>query len=230
MYCVEELHGACPNWGFLGYSGFGGGFAEYCCIDAREVLPIPDSMGLDVGALVEPLAVAWHAIKRSSVKPSDAVLVMGAGPIGIAVILGLQAQGVTNIAVSEISELRSEHARNNGVRHVFNPQKDDIRQRTLDISPDGCGVAVVYECTGVQAAMEAAIQSVRGGGTIVNIGIFEKPLTLDWNLLNRKSLNYLGSNIYTKGEFQEVIDAIADGLFDLIGVSMLVILTILQVD
>ncbi len=58
-YCQEGLHGACPNWGFLGYSGFGGGFAEYCCVDARDVLPIPDNMRLDVAALVEPIAVGW---------------------------------------------------------------------------------------------------------------------------------------------------------------------------
>ncbi len=152
-----------------------------------------------------------HAVKRSQVKPEDSVLVMGAGPIGIAVILSLQAQGVSNISVSEISTLRSEHAKNAGVRHVFNPKTDDVVKRAQEVSPDSCGPKVVYECAGVQATMEIAIQAARGGATIMNIGIFEKEITLNWNLLNRKSLSYLGSNIYTKQEFQEVIDAIADG-------------------
>ena len=211
LYCQQSLHGACPNWGFLGYSGIAGGFAEYSCVDARDVLVIPDSMGLDVAALVEPIAVGWHAVKRSEVKPDDPVLVMGAGPIGIAVVLSLQAQGVSNIAVAEVSPLRSEQAKNAGARHVFNPVEDDIVERSKEASEDGYGANVIYECAGVQASMEAAINSVRGGGTIMNIGVFEKELTLNWNLLNRRSLKYIGSNIYTKEDFREVIDAIGDG-------------------
>lgn len=211
LYCQQSLHGACPNWGFLGYSGSEGGFAEYCCVDARDVLVIPDSMGLDVAALVEPISVGWHAVKRSEVKPEDAVLVMGAGPIGIAVILSLQALGVRNISVSEVSGLRSERAKGAGARFVFNPMEDDIVNCSKDASGDGYGPQVIYECAGVQASMEVAIQSIRGGGTIMNIGVFEKELTLNWNLLNRRSLRYVGSNIYTKDEFREVIDAIADG-------------------
>lgn len=211
LYCQQSLHGACPNWGFLGYSGIAGGFAEYCCVDARDVLVIPDSMPLDVAALVEPIAVGWHAVKGSSVKAGDAVLVMGAGPIAIGVILSLHAFGVQNISVAEISPLRTEQAKNAGAKHIFNPQSNDIVQCSKDASEDGYGPHVIYECAGVQASMEAAIQSVRGGGTIMNIGIFEKEITLNWNLLNRRSLRYIGSNIYTKQDFRDVIDAIADG-------------------
>jgi len=108
LYCQQSLHGACPNWGFLGYSGIAGGFSEYSCIDARDIVPIPDDMDLDVAALVEPLAVGWHAVKSSGVQADDSVLVMGAGPIGIAVVLSLQAMGVGNISVAEVSALRSE--------------------------------------------------------------------------------------------------------------------------
>lgn len=183
-------------------------------------------MGLDVAALVEPIAVGWHAVKGSGVKAGDAVLVMGAGPIAIGVILSLQAQGVENIAVAEVSELRSEQARNAGARHVFNPLQDDIVQCSKDASEDGYGPHVIYECAGVQASMEVAIQSVRGGGTIMNIGIFEKEVTLNWNLLNRRSLKYIGSNIYTKEDFQEVINAIADGELRADGFSLVYIRTI----
>ena len=195
----------------MGYSGFGGGFAEYCEVDARDVMMIPDSMALDVAALVEPLAVGWHGARLGKAKPGDSVLVMGAGPIGISVILSLQAQGIDNVSVAEVSPLRSEFARTAGAKHVFNPQTDDLNERSHEVSSDGLGPQVVIECAGVQASLDAAIDCVRGKGTIVNVGIFEKPATFNVNLLNRRSLTYVGSNIYTRGEFREVIDAIADG-------------------
>lgn len=216
IFCQEGAHGCCPNWGFLGISGFGGGFSEYTCIDARDVFPIPDSMPLDVAALVEPLAVGWHAVKLGHPKPQDSVLVLGAGPIGIAVILCLRARGVENIAVSELSSLRSEQAKGAGAKHVFNPKTDDVIKCVRDVSPDGWGPATVFECAGVQPSMDTAINVVRGKGTIVNIGIFEHDITINPNILNRKSLKYVGSNIYTREEFREVIDAIANGELPLI--------------
>lgn len=201
----------CPDWGFLGYSGFGGGFAERIVVDSKDVHPIPDSMSLDVAALVEPLAVGWHGVKLSRIGPDDSALVLGAGPIGIAVILCLKANGVHDISVSEVSAMRSEHAKNAGATHVFNPRNDDVAKRVHEVSPDGWGPAAVFECAGVQASMDTALQAVRGQGTIVNIGIFEKDIKFNPNILNRRSLRYVGSNVYSRKEFQEVIDAIGDG-------------------
>lgn len=76
---------------------------------------------------------------------------------------------------------------------------------------EGRGVHAVFECAGIQATFEAAFEAVRGQGKVINIAIFEKEVTFDPNILNRKNLTYMGSNIYTRGEFQEVIDAIAQG-------------------
>lgn len=211
IWCKSGAHGVCPNWGFMGYSGYGGGFSEYCCVDARDVHVIPESIRLDVAALVEPIAVGWHAVKLGGAKSGDSVLVLGAGPIGIAVILSLRANGIENIAVSEISPLRAEQARGAGAKYCFNPKVENVMERAQEVSPDGWGPQVAFECAGVQASMDAALHSIRGRGTIVNIGIFEHDITINPNVLNRRSLKYVGSNIYTQEEFQEVIDAISDG-------------------
>ena len=111
--------------------------------------------------------------------------------------------------------MRADHATpcSAGAKHVFNPTTDDIVQRSHEASPDGWGPAVVFECAGVQRSMDAALNSVRGQGTIVNIGIFESDITFNPNIINRRSLKYVGSNIYTRDEFREVVDAIADGEF-----------------
>ena len=211
FWCKQEVWGMCPDWGFLGYSGYGGGFSDCIVVHARDVHPIPENMSLEVAALVEPLAVGWHGVKLSEIGPGDSALVLGAGPIGIAVILCLKANGVENISVSEISPMRSEHAKNAGATHVFNPRDEDVAKKTQEVSPDGWGPAAVFECAGVQASMDVAFHAVRGKGTIVNIGIFEKDISINPNILNRRNLKYVGSNIYSRREFQEVIEAIGDG-------------------
>ena len=208
-YCQQELYGMCESWGFLGYSGYGGGMAEYVCVERKAVHVVPENVDLDVAALVEPLAVGWHAVKIGKVEKGMTALILGAGPIGIAVILCLKAHGVERILVSELSPLRKQHANDAGAE-IVDPSKEDIVARSRELF-DGLGPHVVFECAGVQASMDAAVSAVRGAGTIVNIAIFEKELTFPANILNRKSITYVGSNIYTRGEFQEVIDAIANG-------------------
>lgn len=83
FWCQSETYSMCEKWGFLGYSGWGGGMAEYVCLERRALVPLPDDMALDVGALIEPLAVGWHAVKKFPVKESDSCLVLGGGEFRI---------------------------------------------------------------------------------------------------------------------------------------------------
>lgn len=227
-WCAEETYGLCPNWGFIGYSGSGGGMSEYITVDSGRVYAIPDSMSLEAAALVEPLAVSWHGVKLANVTPDTFALVVGAGtlfplrtmrqalkqhpgPIGIAAVHCLVAQGVKGIIVSEPSPSRRESAVAAGAHHAFDPIREDVAAQVREIS-DGLGAHVVFECAGIQPAFDVALDSVRGKGIIVNIAVYEKPLTIKTpNKINRWSLTYIGSNTYTRQEFQDVIDAIASG-------------------
>lgn len=78
-WCRQETYGLCEKWGFLGYSGYGGGMAQYICVEAEAIHKLPDNIPLDVAALVEPLAVAWHAVKLSKLGAEHHSLVVGAG-------------------------------------------------------------------------------------------------------------------------------------------------------
>ena len=209
-WCQQEVLGQCDKWGFMGYSGWGGGMAEYICVERQAIHKIPDHVPLDVAALVEPIAVGWHGVRLAKMQAGQTALVTGAGPIGIAVVLSLVAHGCKSIIVSEPSPARAAQARAAGATHVFNPIKEDIPKKCYELC-EGKGVHAVFECAGVQAAMDASIESVRGKGVVINIAVFETPVTINANMVNRKSLSYIGSNIYTRGEFQEVIDAIASG-------------------
>lgn len=77
--CQQELYGLCPNWGFMGYTGFGGGMSEYVVVERRALHKVPDHVSLEIAALVEPLAVGWHAVKMGRVKGGQSCLVLGAG-------------------------------------------------------------------------------------------------------------------------------------------------------
>lgn len=135
-----------------------------------------------------------------------------AGPIGVAVVHALKAHDVGAIIVSEPSALRAAQAKASGATYIINPSQQNVaevcRSRT-----DGLGVHAVFDCAGLQVSFDTALASVRGRGIIVNVAIF--PTTeLVWknpNALNRHQLTITGSNIYTRGEFQEVINAIASG-------------------
>ncbi|KAF2712135.1 sorbitol dehydrogenase [Pleomassaria siparia CBS 279.74] len=208
--CLEGLHNCCWSNGFVGLSGWGGGLAEYIVVPTTTLYRLPDNVPLEIGALIEPLAVGWHAVKISPFREGDAVLILGGGPIGISVLLALKARGASKIIVSEISKKRQEFAKNFGAHYVIDPTKEDVVKRCRDLC-DQQGVHVVYDCAGVQAGLDSAIHAVRARGTVVNIAIWEKACSIVPNDLTFKERKYMGVATYSVGDFQEVIDAISVG-------------------
>ena len=100
--CNRGLTNSCDSFGFIGLSGWGGGMSEYTTAPAEYCKKLPDDMSLEIGALVEPLAVGWHAVSTSPYKEGDSVLVLGGGPIGLSVILALLAKGCKNVICAEV--------------------------------------------------------------------------------------------------------------------------------
>ena len=100
--CKKGLTNSCDSFGFIGLSGWGGGMSEYTAAPANYVKKLPDDMELELGALIEPLSVAWHAVSTSPFKKGDDVLVLGGGPIGLAVVLTLLAKGCESVTVAEV--------------------------------------------------------------------------------------------------------------------------------
>jgi threonine dehydrogenase-like Zn-dependent dehydrogenase len=120
------------------------------CVPVDAVLKLPDNIPLDVGALVEPLSVAWHAVSAALLKPKDTVLVLGGGPIGLAVVQCLIAQDVKQIIVSEVATRRREFAQEFGAHRVLNPIKDDVVKVAKELT-GGIGPDIVFDCAGLKA-------------------------------------------------------------------------------
>ena len=140
----------------------------------------------------------------------QSVLILGGGPIGLAVVQALKARGADKIIVSEMAAARKDFAKEFGANYVLDPTKDDIVAKCREICEDQ-GVHIVFDAAGVQAGLDQAVEAVRARGTIVNIAVWEKPCTIHPNKLVFKERKYLGIATYVNGDFQEVTDAISEG-------------------
>lgn len=208
--CKEGLINCCYSNGFVGLSGFGGGLADYIVLNESFVFKMPDNVPLEIGALVEPISVAWHAIKLGQVTKDESVLVLGGGPIGLAVVLCLKARGVDKIIVAEVAERRKQFAKEFGADYIIDPSKEDVPTRCRELC-DGVGVHKAIDAAGVQSALDSAIDAVRARGTIINIAVWEKPVTVDMQKITFRERRYIGIATYAGGDFQEVMEAISDG-------------------
>lgn len=156
------------------------------------------------------MAVAWHAVNISPFKKGDSVLILGGGPIGLAVIQALKAKGAEMIIVSEMAPRRKEFAKQFGAHYVLDPSKDDVVSLVKELC-NGQGANLAFDAAGVQAGLDQAIQSIRARGTLVNIAIWEKTATITPNWLCFRERKYMGVATYQEGDFQDVLDAISSG-------------------
>ncbi|KAJ9616089.1 hypothetical protein H2204_014130, partial [Knufia peltigerae] len=157
--CHEGAINCCDGAGFVGLSGGGGGMSDFVCVDPQFVFKLPDGVGLDVGALVEPLAVAWHAVDQYPVGPGTQAIVMGAGPIGLGVIQCLRARGAETIVVVEMAEERRNFARHFGATHLIDPTREDVVRAAKEICGGGQGPHVALDAAGVPASIKSAALS-----------------------------------------------------------------------
>ena len=193
--CKEGALNCCDKAGFVGLSGWGGGLSDAVCIDGYFVHKLPEGCELDVGALVEPLSVGWHAVDVSGIKEGDAVLVLGAGPIGLSVIQCAKARGAGKIVVAEVAKQRQEFAKHFGATEILDPRSDDVVAEAKRICGNGQGPAIAFDCAGVPASLKSATLSVKARGTIVNVAIWEKEVPFQPNNI------VFGEKTYKAGMF-----------------------------
>jgi threonine dehydrogenase-like Zn-dependent dehydrogenase len=183
-----------------------GGYAERMLLSAPLLMPIPNGLDLKHAALTEPLAVGLHAVNKSSITPGETALVLGCGPIGIAIIAALQARGVETIVASDFSPKRRELATAMGAH------------RTLDAaqgSPfDSVKPAVVFEAVGVPGIIDDVLLRARPGTRLVVAGVCMQPDTMHPFFAIAKEINVQFVLAYTPDEFAGSLRALAEGDID----------------
>jgi len=214
--CSSSNSQGCPKLGFLGYSGGGGGgFSEYMAVEARMVYPLPGSVSLDDAPIIEPLAVAYHAVKKSGFDDSrlqgSAALVVGGGPVGVAVIIALRAKGVRPIILSEPT-LRRRKENQGLVDAVINPVEVGVGDKCRELT-DGRGVDLAFDCAGTPRALEGMFDALRFQGTFVNVALWGQSIPIPFPGFFFKEIHVTGSAVYNDEDFKEVIDLVGKGKF-----------------
>lgn len=209
--CLAGAYNICHSVGFVGLSGSGGGLSDAVCVRSDRVFALPDNVDLDVAALTEPLSVAWHAIEAApELGPQSFVLIVGGGPIGLAIVLCLRAKGVTDIMVSEVAASRREYAKQFGAKWVVSPIDTDVVADVQEKTGKK-GADVTIDCAGVAASIQCACTAVKTFGTIINVAIWEKGVSFNPNWLTFRETAYKSVLAYRNKDFAAVIESLSTG-------------------
>jgi len=203
--CKAGYYNLCQAIAFHGLMSHGGGLSEYTVVPSQTVHPLPDSVSLELGALVEPMSVGYHAARLGELREGESAVVMGAGPIGIGTYLALLGQGITDITIIEPSLERREAIQKLGATSVIDPQATNpveyVREHT-----GGVGAAAVFEAAGVPASLGAAVEMVAAKHRVVMIAVCDQALPVNTNTLVFTEGMVLGSLAYTNTDFAAVLE------------------------
>ena len=178
-YCQDGVSHVCPETVAVGFQTGEGGFAESAVVSDRQVHSLPDDVSLEAGALVEPLAVGHHAVRRSGFQAGDTVAVFGCGPIGLTVVQAAANAGAKRIFASEPNDARRSVAQDLGADVVIDPLNTDVVEKIQ--SKTNGGVDIAFEFAGNDAAFDAAVRSTVRTGTITVGSLSEDQVSIDMN-------------------------------------------------
>ena len=211
--CRSGRRHLCRKLAFHGYNRAGGGLAERTVVRRDMVHLLPDGLTPLHGALVEPMAVSRHAVRRARARAGEIAVVSGAGPIGLGALLALMADGVPVVMVDP-SPTRRAAATQLGAQFVLDPTTVDVVACVRDLT-SGAGAGCSIEASGAESALTAALRSTRPDGTVVLVAHHRVPYPLRSASLIFTEVMLTGSLIYDDSDFRWVIDAMQRGVYPL---------------
>ncbi|MGO9153385.1 zinc-binding dehydrogenase [Mycobacterium sp.] len=183
-----------------------GGYSERMLLSALLLQPIPNGLDFKHAALTEPMAVGLHAVNKSNIQPGEKALVLGCGPIGIAIVAALRARGVETIAAADFSPGRRDLATAMGAHQVLDPAQG---------SPfDFVKPAVVFEAVGVPGIIDDVLLRARPGTRLVVVGVCMQSDTVHPFFAIAKEINVQFVLAYTPEEFTGSLRSLAEGEID----------------
>jgi L-idonate 5-dehydrogenase len=214
VHCREGMRNQCLDMRFMGSAmrmpHVQGGFREYVTVDAAQALPIAEKLSLAEAAMAEPLAVCLHAGRQAGALLGKRVLITGCGPIGALLILVSRFGGAAEIVVTDVADAPLALAKKLGASHAIN-----VAANAGALDPWRAGKGVfdnLFEASGNQAALRTALDLLRPGGIIVQLGLGGE-MTLPINSIVAKELRLRGSFRFDP-EFELALRLMGDGLID----------------
>jgi 2-desacetyl-2-hydroxyethyl bacteriochlorophyllide A dehydrogenase len=209
--CLKDRANCCMHNKTLGVQTEGM-LCEFAVAPAEKLIAA-EKLSLQELALVEPLTVGFHAVRRGRVSKTDTVAVIGCGAIGLGVIAGANHQGAKVIAI-DIEDTKSNVAKSCGASEFVNSRTEDVSKRLKELT-DGHGPDVIIEAVGHPMTYKMAVEEVCFAGRVVYIGWAKAPIEYETKLFVLKELDIRGSRNAVREDFLEVIKMLEKGDFPL---------------
>ena len=202
------------SMGCVGLSWPWGGMGELAVLNGYNVVPVPAAVSDVQAAMIEPAAVAVYAVDRGDVRAGTTVLVSGCGPIGALTLLAVKAAGAGQIFVSEPNPNRLAKAKELVPECItINPMIDDVAAVIRDLTDEHVGVDTAIECVGLEASLNACVNSVRRQGKVVQTGLHLKPASIDAMLWALKDITLEATWCYPTQCWPRIIRMVESGNF-----------------
>lgn len=203
--CLAGRYNLCPDVRFFATPPVDGAFAEQVVVHGAFAHPVPDAIGDDAAALLEPLSVGLWACLKGAMGPGSRVLVTGAGPIGLVATQAALAFGATEVMVSDVNPSRLRLARSLGATAAVDPRQTPL----ADLAPD-----VLLECSGVPSVISDGIRAIERAGRAVLVGMGGDEVTLPLSVVQERELQITGTFRYAN-TWPMAIGLVASGRIDL---------------
>lgn len=211
---------AAPS-GIIGNGGASGALADYLLIEnavrGTSLEVIPDHIPWEVAALNEPMAVARHGANRCRPKPTDKVVVFGAGPIGLGAVLAFKSLGVYHVVVVDLIPGRLDKALRIGADAVINSADEDVVARLIELHGEGesmfpgkAGTDIYLDAAGVPAVVNSALAAAQRGATLGIVGVHKEPVPVEFVNVMSNEITILGSMGYPDEIFEVTKDLVAN--------------------
>jgi 2-desacetyl-2-hydroxyethyl bacteriochlorophyllide A dehydrogenase len=205
--CTAGHQHVCQNLVFVGIDS-AGAMQQVWTVPERLLVRLPPGLGLQPGALAEPVAVAVHDVRRAAVTRGERVLVVGGGPIGLLIASVAAAEGA-EVAVSEPDSYRRSVAARLGLRAI-DPAAGDLGT-TLDTWTGGAGVDAAFEASGSVPGLHVATHALRVRGRLVVVAIHNRPVPVDLFRVFWRELELIGARVYERRDFERAVMLLAGG-------------------
>ena len=205
--CIRGEYNVCRDLKVIGIH-VDGAMAEYVKVPEDRIYRLPKGVSFKEGALIEPLAVAVHIVRRAKVSLNDDVLILGAGPIGLLVLQVAKLLGVKRIFITDVVDYRLDLAEKLGADYTINASVDNVEEVVYKAT-NGLGVDIAIEVAGAPNTPLQAVKLTKPHGRVVIVGFFEEPrVPMDMTEIVAKELEIVGSRVYWH-DFKTAIDLVA---------------------
>lgn len=204
--CRHGKYNLCEELKVMGFQTTGVA-SHYFVVEEEKVTVLPEEISFDEGAMIEPLAVAVHAVKQAGDVKGLKIVVLGAGPIGNLVAQTAKGMGAESVMVTDVSDLRLAKAKECQVDHCINTKEVDLGEAILEaFGPDKADI--IYDCAGNNITMGQAIKFARKGSTIILVAVFAGMATIDLAVANDHELDIKSTMMYRNEDYIDAIQLV----------------------